>query len=321
MHPAPSIIFFTTLSGAGYGMLVLLATLGPVFGLAPPDPTVRYAAVLAALGLIGAGLLCAPLHLKHPERAWRGFSQWRSSWLSREAVVSLLSFIPALPFMWGWAVEGEAGGVWAALGMASAVLALITLFCTGMIYASLKPVRAWRHPLTAPLYVLFGIATGAVWGAALIAPWAGPGASLLGFTAICLLALAWGVKVVQWMHLADAPPRSTMQSATGLGPLTGTGGHIHQLIPPHTQATWLLKEMTWRVGRKHAQKLRLIAVLTGLIVPAMLLATATTLQGGTAFTLGLAAAGSAQLGVIVERWLFFAEATHTVALYYGAEAG
>jgi DMSO reductase anchor subunit len=320
MHPAPSIIFFTTLSGAGYGFLALLGLLGPVFSLTPADATVRYAAMLVALGLIGAGLLCAPLHLKHPERAWRGFSQWRSSWLSREAVLSLLTFLPALPFAWGWAIDGQAGGVWAVLGLITALLSLLTLYCTGMIYASLKPVRAWHHPLTAPLYVLFGLATGAVWGAALIAPWANSSAALLCFTAICLLALTWGVKVLQWMHLADAPPRSTAASATGLGDLTGPGGQVNQLIPPHTQQTWLLKEMTWQVGRKHAQKLRLIAVLVGLVVPAMLLATATSLTSGPAFTLGLGAAVSAQLGVIVERWLFFAEATHTVALYYRAEA-
>ena len=320
MHPAPSIIFFTTLSGAGYGLLALLGVMVPVLGLDLPAAGERYAAMLLAFGLIGAGLLCAPLHLKHPERAWRGFSQWRSSWLSREAVLSLITFIPALPFAWFWAVEGQAGGIWAVLGLISTLLSLVTIFCTGMIYASLKPVRAWHHPLTAPLYVLLGLGTGAVWGAAVIAPWATVSPSLPSFAAICLLALAWGVKVVQWMHLADAPARSTAASATGLGDLTGPGGQVNQLIPPHTQQTWLLKEMTWQVGRKHAQKLRLIAVLAGLVVPGMLLATATTLSGTSAFTLGLAAAVAAQLGVTVERWLFFAEAKHTVALYYGAEA-
>jgi DMSO reductase anchor subunit len=320
VHPAPSIIFFTTLFGAGYGLLALLGLLGPVLGIAPPEPGVRYAALLAAFGLIGGGLACSTLHLQHPMRAWRGFSQWRSSWLSREAVVALLVFVPGLPFAWGWGVGGEAGGLWAVLGLLTTLLALATLFCTGMIYASLKPVRAWHHPLTAPLYVLFGLASGAAWAFPAIAPWAGTiAATLLAIVAICLLALAWAVKVMQWMHLADAPSTTTPETATGLGALTGPGGHVRELIPPHTQETWLLREMAWRVGRKHAQKLRLIAVVGGLAVPAMLLASAMTLQGTTALILGLAAAAAAQLGVTVERWLFFAEAKHMVALYYGAE--
>ena len=321
MHPAPSIIFFTTLSGAGYGLLALLGLLGPVLGVTPADPGARAAAVLLAFGLTGGGLLCSTLHLQHPMRAWRGFSQWRSSWLSREAVLALATFLPALPFAWGWAVEGQAGGMWAGFGIAAALLAVATLFCTGMIYGSLRTVPAWWHPMTAPLYVLFGLATGSAWAFAALAPWSdGGSATVIGIAAICLLGVAWGVKVAQWMTLADAPPAATAASATGLEETAGRGGHVRPLIPPHTQETWLLREMAWQVGRKHARKLRLIAVLTGLAVPAMLLATAMAQSGGLAFTLGLAGAAAAQLGVTIERWLFFAEAKHAVSLYYGADA-
>jgi DMSO reductase anchor subunit len=321
MHPAPSIIFFTTLSGTGYGLLAIIGLLEPVLGIAPADPGARYAAMLLAFGLIGGGLLCSTMHLQHPMRAWRGFSQWRSSWLSREAVLALATFLPALPFAWGWAVEGQAGGVWAVLGIAAALLALATLFCTGMIYGSLKTVPAWRHPMTAPLYVLFGLATGAVWAYAVLAPWGDRGsATVVGIAAVCLLGVSWGVKVAQWMSLADAPPAATAASATGLEQSIGPGGYVRHLIPPHTQETWLLREMTWQVGRKHARKLRFISVLAGLAVPAMLLATAMAQTAALAFTLGLAGAAAAQLGVTIERWLFFAEAKHAVSLYYGADA-
>ena len=200
MHPAPSIIFFTTLSGAGYGLLAVLGALGPVLSVTPVDAGARYAAVGLAFALIAGGLLCSTMHLQHPMRAWRGFSQWRSSWLSREAVVALAALLPALPFAWGWAVEGQAGGIWAGLGLLAAALSVVTLFCTGMIYASLRTVPAWGHPMTAPLYLLYGLASGAVWTFAVLAPWGDrAAATAMGVTAICLLGVAWGVKVAQWM--------------------------------------------------------------------------------------------------------------------------
>jgi DMSO reductase anchor subunit len=80
MHPAFSVIFFTTASGAGYGLLALLGILAPL-GLVPADAGFGALALGLALVLITAGLLASSLHLGHPERAWRAFSQWRSSWL------------------------------------------------------------------------------------------------------------------------------------------------------------------------------------------------------------------------------------------------
>ena len=47
----------------------------------------------------------------------------------------------------------------------------------------------------------------------------------------------------------------------------------------------------------------------------MLLAVLTGLR-----LLAVPGALAASAGVLVERWLFFAEARHTVMLYYGAEA-
>ena len=67
MHPAKSVIFFTTASGAGYGLMIWLALL-PSFGLLPADFFFGLVALGTGFALIVSGLLSSTLHLGHPER-------------------------------------------------------------------------------------------------------------------------------------------------------------------------------------------------------------------------------------------------------------
>jgi hypothetical protein len=95
MNPAYSVILFTTASGAGYGLLALLGFVG--FNHGPASSFIfGLVAIVIALGLITIGLLSSTFHLGHPERAWRAFSQWRSSWLSREGVAAVVTYGPAV---------------------------------------------------------------------------------------------------------------------------------------------------------------------------------------------------------------------------------
>src|SRR4051812_3263486 len=94
MHPAYSVIFFTSASGGGYLLLALLGLFGAL-GILPADPVLGVVGFGLGFGMVTAGLLSSTFHLGHPERAWRAFSQWRSSWLSREGVLSLASFVPS----------------------------------------------------------------------------------------------------------------------------------------------------------------------------------------------------------------------------------
>jgi DMSO reductase anchor subunit len=142
VHPAPSIIAFTTVSGAGYGLLFLLGLAAPA-GLIPPTRGLAVAAFGLALGLITSGLLASLLHLKHPERAWRALSQWRSSWLSREGAMALLTYAPALAFAACWLWLGRTGGWIGLVGLLAALGGALTVYCTSMIYVSLQPVREW----------------------------------------------------------------------------------------------------------------------------------------------------------------------------------
>jgi sulfite dehydrogenase (quinone) subunit SoeC len=161
MHPAYSVIFFTAASGAGYGLLALLA-LGGALGLVPPELGITVAGFGLALALITAGLLSSTAHLGRPERAWRAFSQWRTSWLSREGVLAVATYPVAGVVALGWLWGRPDAGLWAMAGLLTAILATATVIATGQIYASLTTIRDWHQPTTTPVYVMLALATGAL---------------------------------------------------------------------------------------------------------------------------------------------------------------
>lgn len=314
MHPALSVILFTVASGSGYGLLFLLGTLGPM-GLLPPARGFGLAAFALALGLVTTGLVASTFHLGHPERAWRALSQWRSSWLSREGVSAALTYLPAGFYALGWVGLGRTGGAWTLAGFLTAAGAAATVACTAMIYASLRTVPRWHSPWTLPNYLALSLMSGLLWLAALhrlsgLA--AGPLAlaALAGVTAACLL------RVLSWRELDRAPPRATIGAATGLGGL----GPVRLLDAPHTEENYLLREMGFRVARKHAAKLRRVAVVAAFALPFALTLASLLAPPALAASLAALAALSALFGLLVERWLFFAEAKHTVTLFYGAPA-
>jgi DMSO reductase anchor subunit len=312
MNPAPSIVFFTTASGAGYGLLFWLGVLSAT-GLTPAPQGFALTALVLALVLITTGLLSSLKHLGRPERAWRALSQWRSSWLSREGVAALATYVPALLFGLGLLAGNQ--GLAIAMGLVAAVGAVATTWCTGMIYASLKTVRQWHQPMVPWGYLLFAAFCGASLLAALAGFWGG--ARTPTVLAAVLGAAAIAYKRAYWDSIdAPAPAGSpTIESATGLGRI----GVTRPLDPPHTEQNWLLKEMGFRVARAHRVKLRRIAVL-GFAIATVLSVLALPAPTGLATALLLLAAAAACGAMLVERWLMFAEATHTVTLFYAGRA-
>ncbi len=312
MHPAYSVIFFTTATGAGYGLLACLG-ISAGFGLIEPGFWFRFVSLGLALVLIASGLLSSTAHLGRPERAWRAFSQWRSSWLSREGVASSATFVPAGLFGIGWVLLGKDGGWVAAMGLLSAICAVATVCTTAMIYASLKPIAQWSSRFTLPAYLIFAAMTGTVVFNALLWLFGQPSLPVL-LLALALTVIGWGWKVATWRHNDQLGIGTTLNSATGL-----KGGEVRSIEWPHTEENYLLKEMGFRVARKHAARLRLIAQGLAFALPLLLLAAAFALSNAAWLPaiLSLAAAASQLVGMLVERWLFFAAAKHTVALYYG----
>src|SRR2546430_14186936 len=314
MHPALSIVFFTTASGAGFALLFLLGLAAPL-GLLPQSGWVGFVALATAFILAAAGLVSSVFHLGRPERAWRAFSQWRSSWLSREGVMSVLTFVPAAIFGIGWVFFGETGGLIGLCGFLAAICAAVTIACTGMIYASLKPIHQWHNRWVVPNYFSLGLMAGFLLLDLMIRFWV---VRPVGTPLLALLTVlaAWWSKEAYWRFIDTNSAPSTVASATALG----SRGPVRMLEPPHTQDNYLLQEMGFRIARKHKTRLRLIARITGFVLPALLSLIALLAAGMTAVIAAAIAVLSAALGLVVERWLFFAEAKHTVTLYYGAVA-
>jgi len=328
MHPAFSVIFFTAVSGAGYGLLFLIG-LAVVIDPLAPDPIVALLAVGVGAVLAAAGLSSSLLHLGQPQRAWRALSQWRSSWLSREGVAALVSFVPLLllcALLWHFAerlaLQTLETRMLALLRVSAAILAIaaaVTVFCTARIYTSLKAIPAWHNAYVLPGYLLLGLLGGAslFWlldaaAGAGSAPWLRRGLPLL----VAFLAVAsWLLKRAYWRSIETAPAGSTPESATGLGRF----GAVRSVEAPHTEENYLTREMGFVIARRHAARLRTIAALAFALLPLLLavLATPAPLHAAGWVLAPFATAGVIA-GTFVERWLFFAEAKHVVMLYYGA---
>jgi sulfite dehydrogenase (quinone) subunit SoeC len=310
MNPAFSIVFFSTASGAGFGLLLLTGVAAPL-GLLPDNRWFAFVSLAVAVGLAVAGLSSSTLHLGRPERAWRAFSQWRTSWLSREGVFSVLTFVPATAFGAGWFFFGRTGGLIGLCGILAAALAAVTILCTGMIYAALKPIHQWHNRWVVPNYLMLGLMAGLLLLDLIVRFWVLPKG--IPIVTLVVVAFAWWLKESYWRFIDTSSAPSTIASATGLG----RRGKVRMLEPPNTEENYLLKEMGFRIARKHRVRLRLIARITAFAGPLVLTLVALIAASVAAAALAVL---SAALGLVVERWLFFAEAKHTVMLYYGAES-
>lgn len=307
MKPALSVIFFTVVGGAGYGVWCLLgvALAAGVYPLAGVGVLVPLA---FGFVLVSAGLLASTLHLGRPERAWRALSQWRSSWLSREGIASLATYLPMLATGW-LAFIGDSGFGLRVAGALLALCALATILCTANIYRSLKTIAAWRTRQVLPLYFMFALLSGGLWLWAWLALAPGP-ASGLGFP-LALLALAVIAAIIKLDHWkrVDSMPANTAGHATGLESM----GRVRAFEGPVTEESYLTREMAFVLARKHGVRLRRIAVALFALVPALCIVAA--LPSGATWLAPIAAV-AAIAGLFVERWLFFAEARHAVAAFF-----
>jgi DMSO reductase anchor subunit len=287
MHPAPSLIAFTVLSGLGFGLMAWL-------GMRPTAHPGWVAAIFAVLAyaLAGGGLLFSLLHLGNKRRFLKAFSQWRTSWLSREAWAACATMAAFGLYILVWLVLDRRAPL---LGWLVAILALATVFVTAMIYASLRTVPRWHTPLTPALFLAAALA-----GGALLA-----GATIPAIWSLAALAV---LLPLYWLVTDRTGQPSTLATATGLGSL----GRLRPFEPPHTGPNYLTREMVFRVGRRHALVLRVAGLVLGVLLPLALLLLFPFKHGLAAFVVA-----SHLIGMITIRWLFFAQAEHAVGLYYG----
>jgi len=313
VHPAKSVIVFTIASGAGYGLILWLGVLSAL-GQLPADQGFGLAVFAVALALIASGLLSSAFHLGHPERAWRAMSQWRSSWLSREGVAAILAFVPIGLFGIWWVFLAQNMGIALVFGIMAALAAIVTVYCTAMIYASLTTIPAWSNGWTILGYLGLCAMTGALLLHLAVSLWGWQVQQTTSTVALTTTVVSLLVKLRYWSAVSKPKKNGSAGTATGLGQM----GTVRLLESPHSSDNYLMKEMGFRIARKHARKLRMIAIVTGFLIPAIALVIGLTV--GVTPLMAIIAVMVACPGVIIERWLFFAEAEHVVMLYYGAEA-
>jgi sulfite dehydrogenase (quinone) subunit SoeC len=301
MNPAWSVIVFTTLAGAAQGLVVTLA-LARLTSVGMTADFLSRSLLLAVVMLLVA-LGASFLHLGRPERAWRAVMMWRTSWLSREVIV-LPAFIAAVA-LWWWA--GEAVHVVGLLAVL--VLAALLWWCTAMIYACLRFIQEWAHPLTIAAFVLVGLSSGSVLVCALaalageaellqaIAPWA------LRATVVALV-----VRLIALRRNAKLKPKSTLQSATGIPARV-----LKQTSMGMSAGAFNTREFFHRAGAAALQNIKLSCIVLGFAVPTVLMLWALNVDSSA---LWLAACATQWPGLAAERWLFFAQARHPQNLYY-----
>jgi sulfite dehydrogenase (quinone) subunit SoeC len=236
------------------------------------------------------GLLSSTFHLGNPQRAALAFTQWRTSWLSREAWASVATLLALAPVaLSDWLDLGLP----LAFGYVAAALCAVTVFCTAMIYTQIRAVPRWNHPLTPALFLAFAAAGGATLSGQVA-------------SAVLLTLLLLGLMVAAFT-IGD---RQFARRGATLAEATGLSGAISVFELPHTAGNYLLREMIHVVGRRHATKLRWIALA--------LIALAIPILAVLPVHIGLLLATLLHLGgAFVARWLFFAQAEHVVGLYYG----
>ncbi|MEW6165206.1 MAG: DmsC/YnfH family molybdoenzyme membrane anchor subunit [Pseudomonadota bacterium] len=325
MHPALSVVFLTTLIGAGQGLFLALFTVESyaAFGLLPAQSDSFYAIGSAiAMILLALGLFASFFHLGHPERAWRAATKWRTSWLSREVIV-LPAFMGTV-FLYGVAhwlginpelaqlPSGAPVNVTAVLGTLGTLLAFALFVCTAMIYACLRFLREWHTPLTVINYILLGGASGFTLAAGLAAGFAPEVMPVLAGWAMIITVLGLAGRAATLIRNARLKPRSTLQSAIGIkhpkivqktqGMM---GGSFNTREFFHGRSPGMLRAIKW------------VFLLAAFVVPTALLGLGLSRATGDPLILAFLVQYA---GLLVERWFFFAQANHPQNLYYQSVA-
>ncbi len=306
-----SVVFFTTLAGVGQGVVMAIALSALAGVTLSASLVVSGLAVSLALLLVALG--ASFLHLGRPGRAWRAVMMWRTSWLSREVIV-LPAFIAVVALWLGmhlWQEPGPLRDV--ALPLVAIVLCLVLWYCTAMIYACIRFIQEWAHPLTLVNYTLIGLSSGLVLftalcslngDATLVRPAAG---WALFFTVLAALA-----RIVAIVRNVRLKPKSTLHSATGV-----KTAPLRQKSMGMTGGSFNTREFMHGKTLAFLSGIRYFAIGAGFVAPAMLLLPA-LLGGGETGPVGwlLLAVLVQSVGLLADRWYFFAQARHPQNLYY-----
>lgn len=311
MKPAFSVIFLTTLIGAGQGLLIAL-TAGQLYAGGGSGGFYALGGALA-LALLCLGLVASVFHLSNPQRGWRAATRWRTSWLSREVILLPalcgLAFLYAVIHAFGWAPvvirlgNGAALDLPLVLGLLVTLASLALFVCTGMIYACVRFIRQWASGWTVVNYLMMGLASGFTLAAAYAQLQDNALAGFLSGSAALLTLLALATRAFQLWQNAIGQPRSSLKSAIGVH-----HAQIRQVTQGFMGSSFNTVEFVAPGGAETVKGLSVFFLAVAFVAPAALL-----LAG-----LPVLAFLCQYVGLLAERWVFFAAGSHVQNLYYQA---
>ncbi len=306
MHPAFSILFFTTLSGVAQGLVVALA-LAVLTGVSLSPAFLLQTLALAEILLLG-GLGASFLHLGHKMRAWRAVLMWRTSWMSRE-VIALPAFIGIVAMWWLTLMAGATGPQVRTIALVLLVGAFILWYCTAMIYACLRFIEEWAHSLTIINFTLIGLSSGSILACAMAAMAEetqmlrvfGPGA-------LIVTLVAWMTRVMTLRRNATLRHKSTLHSATGIQSTS-----LVQKSMGMSAGSFNTREFFHGASEFAVKNVKLGFQLFAFALPALCLVWGMASQTILPWIIAVVCQAP---GLLAERWLFFAQAKHPQNLYY-----
>lgn len=312
MHPAFSVIFFTVTSGLGYGLLFMSAVIGLLINPFNQDVQMQnfileilLTSKIIGISLVTMGLLSSTLHLSNPKNAWRALFRFKSSWLSKEGVFAVLGF----PIVFSYIANilwFQNSIIFIISSVLVLLIAVITVFSTAMIYASLKTIRTWNTSLVPTNYLIISFFGGSL-ALLTLFTYYNLQAPILFIIATILAVIAFMTKNTYYFCVGQ-PSSMPIQSATGLS------GKTRLLCSGESSKNFLQKEFGYDIDIKYAKYLRILSVVLAFLVPFLIL-----IITQIDFMMVLIALIIHYLGLFVERWLFFAEAKHVVNFYYGRQ--
>lgn len=321
MHPAFSVIFLTTLIGVGQGLFLALYT-GESYAVVELLPAQNqdfyvWGSVISVAFLIG-GLISSIFHLGHPERAWRSATRWRTSWLSREVIV-LPTVIGAISVYgglhalgWDLSIVGietkVRGDLTLLIGLGGVLATFLLFICTAMIYACIKFLQEWATPLTVVNYILLGTASGFTLATAFASYQAPDLVNFYGGWAIIITVTAFITRGASLIRNARIRAKSSLKSAIGVRDtrikqrsMGFMGGSFNTREYFHGASMFVFRFIKW------------IFLALAFVLPVILLSTG---MATTSATVLMAAFIIQYIGLVAERWFFFAQANHPQNLYY-----
>ncbi len=306
MHPAFSILFFTTLAGSAQGLVVALA-LASLLGV-PMAPGYLATALLVAEVFLITGLIASFMHLGQKMRAWRAVLMWRTSWMSREVIV-LPAFIALVGLWWLAERAGVATRLGALFPLLAIVGAIVLWYCTAMIYACLRFIEEWAHPITIVNFTLIGLASGLLLACAIAAlTGATQMVAATGGSALVATLAAWVARAVSLRRNAGIRHKSTLQSATGIQSPT-----LVQKSMGMSAGAFNTREFFHGATQAAMRNARVGFQLLAFALPALLMVWGISSQAAWPWVMALLVQAP---GLIAERWVFFAQARHPQNLYY-----